>query len=334
MRLGRLSGESVDLFVLIRQMAVAVETVPELSETLEAYAYELDSALVARNRHLEEHRQGAARATRAGDLDLAEAITSTESDLRRRVRDVNEEHAVTIATVLDPEAEGATFQQEFRTRAYPRIFRPTRMQRAFEAARELEGLTIEVMLGVTTLEEAYLVDLGFANEKIHGTTLREEPKEQVGRIKRMAERLAEGGGGRGFRDRGERRRGRGQGEDGEMDPIRQAFFEREELDYRYWQQLVAILTPEQIAQLPEVREPGQRGRRGERGGGMRERLAQADTNGDGKLQKSEAPERMQRFFDRLDANGDGELDESEMENMGNRRRGNRGGRGRDRGGDA
>ena len=153
----------------------------------------------------------------------------------------------------------------------------------------------------------------FANEKIRAVTLREEPREQVDRVKRMAERFAEGGGGRGFGRRGA-------GDEGELHPIRRAYFEREELDHRYWQQLVALLAPEQVALLPEVREPGQRGRRGGRGGDMQERFAEADANGDGKLQKSEAPERMQRFFDRLDRNGDGELDAGEMERMGRRGR--------------
>jgi zinc protease len=46
-----------------------------------------------------------------------------------------------------------------------------------------------------------------------------------------------------------------------------------------------------------------------------ERLAAFDANGDGKLQKSEAPERMQEFFDRMDANGDGTVDAAEAAAM-------------------
>jgi len=48
-----------------------------------------------------------------------------------------------------------------------------------------------------------------------------------------------------------------------------------------------------------------------------------DTNKDGKLQRSEAPERMARFFDRLDTNGDDVLDAEELKAM-SRRGGNRG----------
>ena len=52
-----------------------------------------------------------------------------------------------------------------------------------------------------------------------------------------------------------------------------------------------------------------------------------DKNGDGKIQKDEFPERMQRIFDRLDTNGDGVIDKEELEAFGAGRGGDRGGRG-------
>lgn len=61
---------------------------------------------------------------------------------------------------------------------------------------------------------------------------------------------------------------------------------------------------------------------GQRGGGDRgNMIARLDTNGDGKLQRAEAPEQMQGYFDRIDANGDDEIDATElaaaMQQMGN-----------------
>ncbi len=44
-------------------------------------------------------------------------------------------------------------------------------------------------------------------------------------------------------------------------------------------------------------------------------LQRMDTDGDGKIQESEAPERMQQFFGMIDSNGDGELDAAELEVM-------------------
>ncbi|UCD76180.1 MAG: PDZ domain-containing protein, partial [Phycisphaerales bacterium] len=77
--------------------------------------------------------------------------------------------------------------------------------------------------------------------------------------------------------------------------------------------------PETAAEEPPAERPD-RPRRGGRGGGgrMLEMLREADANNDGKIQKDEIPERMQRMFSRLDSNDDGVIDESEMNAMAER----------------
>lgn len=42
------------------------------------------------------------------------------------------------------------------------------------------------------------------------------------------------------------------------------------------------------------------------------RLKEADANGDGKLSKDEAPERLKQVFDRIDANSDGQVEPGEL----------------------
>ncbi len=79
------------------------------------------------------------------------------------------------------------------------------------------------------------------------------------------------------------------------------------------------------ARLQTTNDPNGERRRGGRGGGM---LARADANGDGKLQRSELPDRMQAMFDRIDANKDGAIDQDELNAM-RRNRGQRGGGGGD-----
>jgi Ca2+-binding EF-hand superfamily protein len=61
------------------------------------------------------------------------------------------------------------------------------------------------------------------------------------------------------------------------------------------------------------------------------RLMQSDKDGDGKVSKEEAPERMQRAFDKVDTNADGAVDQAEAEAMAKRFQGGAGGRGRGRG---
>jgi len=81
---------------------------------------------------------------------------------------------------------------------------------------------------------------------------------------------------------------------------------------------------------PEGQAPGRRGQgeAPERGGQGRpdgarpgapadfvDRIMANDKNGDGKIDKEELPERMQRILERADANKDGSLDKSEIEKM-------------------
>ncbi len=58
-----------------------------------------------------------------------------------------------------------------------------------------------------------------------------------------------------------------------------------------------------------------RGSRGGPGGGPGDFLAQFDKDGDGKISKEEAPERMRENFEKMDVNGDGLLDQSDFEAM-------------------
>ena len=73
----------------------------------------------------------------------------------------------------------------------------------------------------------------------------------------------------------------------------------------------------------EGRKPVQEEIRDNQRRGIMERV---DTDGDGKISKEEAPDRLKENFDALDKNGDGFLTEDEL----NFRRGNRGNRNRNR----
>ncbi len=77
--------------------------------------------------------------------------------------------------------------------------------------------------------------------------------------------------------------------------------------------ILATNTPVATPADPAPRGPG--AGPGARGGGARfaEMLAQADANGDGLIQKSEMPERMQQMFERLDTDGSGAIDKAELE---------------------
>lgn len=66
------------------------------------------------------------------------------------------------------------------------------------------------------------------------------------------------------------------------------------------------------AKPPLTGEPGRTGRGGGGAFNAKEILSRLDKNGDGKISKDEAPERMKENFDRLDANKDGNIDAEEF----------------------
>ena len=69
---------------------------------------------------------------------------------------------------------------------------------------------------------------------------------------------------------------------------------------------------------PGDARPGER-RPGADAAAAAERFKAADANGDGKLSKEEAPDRLKENFDRLDANSDGFIDEAELRQAFSRR---------------
>jgi hypothetical protein len=287
---GRFSGESVDLFLVLREMDLDESLRPEES-IVETYAGELDQALKARDEHLEKERLNMFRSMAGGDVEAAVAIVTRESELRVGVRNVNERFVEAFADAMG--AKGATdsaneFRGAYQQRAYERIFGPTRTQRAFDAARELEGLPEDALLAILSVEESYRAQMGELNQKLVQLTRTQEPVEAEQRLRRRAARQ--------------------QGAEFQRpeDPLRDLFRERGRLNRQYREQLEGYLTPEQIAKLPSA-DPEREGRGG-RGdfSGMDE-------------------ERRARMLERFDRNGDGELNEEEMEAMRQARRQRRGG---------
>lgn len=304
---GRYSGERVDLFLLLRELGIDPALSAELTELLESYALTLDQALIARNAHLDDARDAARLAAIAGETDTVTELATKEASLRVRVRAANEQSLEAIAGLLDAEGRGDELRTAFRARAFARVYRPTVVQRAFDAVLAMPDLDADVLEAVAALQTAYLAELAGRNEQIVRITRQEEPTRTVQRAQRG--RRGMGGGRRG----GER----------SEDPIRAAFRERAERDADYRKQLEALLNPEQIAMLPAA--PARQQRRG----GFSERMLELDLNADGKIQKSEIPEPMQQFFDRVDSNRDGAIDEEEMNSFFSSRRGHAAQRARD-----
>jgi len=299
MGMGRLSGESVDLFNIVRDLRIDTEEAErEVQPLLEEYARQLDGALVARNEHLDRSSAQTRAIFQNQDIDTAMKNARQESSLRIRVRDTNRSFADLIAASMNDRELGAEFQQTFNEQAFGRIWRSTLTQRAIEQALEIEGLQTEVVEAIQSLQQAYMLELDTHNQGIQRLTVSEEPDDIVERIERMAARFSDDGG------RGGGRFGRFGGGD-EEDPVREAYSSRDEMDTMYRMMLEELLTPQQAASLPQPRQRG-RGQGGQRGGQQRQQIMeQFDKDGDGELSEEERAA-IREYFEQMRQQGGGE----------------------------
>jgi uncharacterized membrane protein YgcG len=317
---GRLAGENVNLFHMVRDVELADPVVESLEELLLAYELQLDAALVARDTLLETSRFDFMLAMMSRQLEEAIELAEAEAAVRVQVRNTNETFAQAMMDALEP-GDAEMVRVEWRMQAYPRVYRSRGVMPAFETAKALPDITEDILAGIMALEDAYLGDRDLKNTAIVSATRENEPNEAADRFRRFAERMNNPPQ-TDARDEGVGRRGRWQPERGE-NPIFDATNERRELDTRYRGLLESLLTPEQIAQLPVERQRGGRGGRGGEGG--RGGRGGGGGGGDGGGTGGPPGTAGQRLLERFDTDGDGKLSNEEMQQMQEQRR-----RGRDR----
>ena len=307
----RLSGEGANLFFAIDEFGLEEANFDRISSLFDDYEISLHEALVSRDRFLETSAPKLYRALQQGSADEAKRIVERQVDYRKAIRDVNERYIQIFAAAVseNDQAVGAAFAKAMNQAAHESIYRETRTARAFEIAKTLD-LSSEVMSAVNDLSTAYDTELLSMNEKIYRAVRKQEPMDQLAEVDRMSSFLSGN-----FMGAMGNRWGGGN----EENPVREAYDERGELDTSYFDRLSALLTPEQLEELPASRGSrrggGGRGERGERGGG-----------GSQNFDMDRMPEQVrERLVERYDTDGDGELSESEMEAVREQFRG-RGGR--------
>ena len=94
--------------------------------------------------------------------------------------------------MLLPVDKSLEFDAFAKERGYPRIFRPTRTDRAFEAAMELEDLEVDILQAIVDLYDSLQIEMTFANEQVLEATHRWEAQEQIDRMSRWSQRMTGG----------------------------------------------------------------------------------------------------------------------------------------------
>ncbi len=282
-----LSGEGVNLFVVMDEAGLSQASIDGAARTLDEYEVALDQALVARDDYLTQSEPKLMKSIINGDSQGAKVILERQIALRRGVRDVNDQYRVSLLGVL-PADEGAKFNTAAMTAAFTRVFRATRTSDAFAKALELPDLAPESRDLVLGLQTAYVAELASMNDRIATLTRKEEPQQRLEESLRILAILDGTESpmsmmGRGF----------GGGGGAGADPVGDLMDQRGDMGTRYLDQLHGLLTPAQQDQLPKGRDGGRSF------GGF----------GTGKI--SDLPAQMQDTAKAADKNKDGTIDDAE-----------------------
>ncbi|MDP7009215.1 MAG: hypothetical protein QGI78_06565 [Phycisphaerales bacterium] len=275
---GRLSGETLDVMGLVEQQNFDDATLVTLLPAINEWDESVTAALVARDDHLVENQGALMAAFRTMEPSSGTSIMEAQARLSETVRLINDTAVEQISLAL-PNSEGAAFKQLSLERGYPRIYRSTRVERAYLSAMELEEIDPDILVSIVELYDALLVDLGLAREQILSATKRWESQEELDRMNRFTSRMS------------------GIQSERAESPIRKAEENRTKIEESYLEQLRMLLTEAQIKILGglEKRQPREnRGRdRWGRDGGF---------SGD-----------REAFMNRFDKDGNGEISEDERE---------------------
>ncbi|MHC4948862.1 MAG: hypothetical protein ACYTG1_11460 [Planctomycetota bacterium] len=228
---GRLAGESLDLFHIVRDMNLRPEIASELQPTLDGYDVELGDALDRRNEANRRMQAEMLEALQVSDSGLSLSLIEEQIGHSIAVRDVNDRYIVIIGDAL-PEDLGAEFRHLALSRAYPRVYRRTAVHRMFRAALELEDVDEETREMVEGLEVSYTSEIEAINDRLIRAIRAHDPEKARYRAEAFAARR-----------------------DGRQiprpdDPTREDFKRRDEIGDQYARSLQQVLSEDQFASLP------------------------------------------------------------------------------------
>ncbi len=283
---GRLSGETLDVMGLVDEQEYADEVLLALLPALKTWDVNVTDALMARDNQMVENQGVLMSSMRTMDVSTGIDVLKMQGRLAETVRFVNDT-AVEQIVLLLPADKTNQFKAIAQQRSYPRIYRATRTDRAYEDALELEELIPETLQAIMNLQDSMDDEIAMANGQLLSATHRGESQEQIDRMNRFAQRMSGG-----TTERAD-------------NPIDHAEKAKREIEDRYLELLRDLLTEEQIEELGGLKKRETREeRRGGWGGSNRGSSRGGGYEGGGGREE---------FMKRFDSDGNGEISESERE---------------------
>jgi len=235
--MGELSGESLDLTVVMRELRAPMTALEGAAEAVESYEVALDAALAARDAELDASIAPLLRAMSSGDSNSGVASQERIMQWRIAVRQAQEDGIASIRAALGEEY-GAQFERRAMQRAFPMVYRPDPVEPLLESARALPDLSDEQRSRLDAVAANFEAEFTDVRNMLVATYRETEPKEP--------------------RRRTELARRRSAGEQVRMsDPpeVETAKAAREDLFTKYRLLILEILTEEQKQAIPGLAKP-------------------------------------------------------------------------------
>ena len=124
MHKGRLAGESIDLFHVLRDMRLPESIINRIQPVLTNYEIELDDALNRRNASFVDAQRALLDSITSMQEGMDTSVAERQITLRVDIRTVNDNFRESITEALPAEVN-AEFRQLALERAYPSIYRKT-----------------------------------------------------------------------------------------------------------------------------------------------------------------------------------------------------------------
>ena len=229
---GELMGESIDLFLVSRNMRMPYEIQESLDPILMEYEVSLDIALANRDRRILSLQDQIKDAMSEMDFEKGLGAMDQIMVFRVQVRQVQDSYIQRIADIL-PSDWSEQFETTAMKKAYPKVYRPTPIEKLLESVREIPTLTEGQKSDLDAIEVDFYEQLGVLENRLLQAYRKNEPNEPRRKVQTMLDR----------RD-GQRKTNR---EPTEMDKIAA---QRNDLVFETRKRILAVLNPEQIGAIP------------------------------------------------------------------------------------
>jgi len=245
LRPGAVSGEGVNLLDTVEGLKLADDTRAALAESIAGYETDLDRALLAKQKMLEE--APSADPAKGFDPEVFRERMEKSREAGMKVKEINQQYQRRIESSL-PEEKKVTFSTAVRKATFPQVYRPSRITRHLDAASKFDDLTAAQKESLASLKSSYDRDAAVANDAWANEI-------------EAAEKKGDDGGELAMPDGG-RMRVRF-GEEDNNSPLAKARKARRELDEKTRSRLDTVLGKEQKERLPKEPQGAEGGMQGQ-----------------------------------------------------------------------